>query len=128
MDIRLKPRFPRRKQAVEVASLAIVLLLASGAGCGGSKEKASTEGGEKQPQGDAAVFQPKGDEGSIAGKISFEGQAPKFRPLSMDADSVCAAKHSSPVLPEAVVVNENGTLRNVFVYIKSGLEGKNFAV
>jgi hypothetical protein len=26
------------------------------------------------------------------------------------------------------VVNENGTLRNVFVYVKSGLEGKTFAV
>src|ERR1019366_8419163 len=27
---------------------------------------------------------------------------------------------------EEVVVNDNGTLRNVFVYVKSGLEGKTF--
>ncbi len=46
----------------------------------------------------------------------------------MDADAVCAAKHSKPVYPEVVVVNSNGTLRNVFVYVKSGLDGKAFAV
>jgi hypothetical protein len=45
-----------------------------------------------------------------------------------DADAVCAAKHSGPVQPDAVVVNSNGTLRNVFVYIKSGLEDKKFEV
>jgi hypothetical protein len=32
------------------------------------------------------------------------------------------------VYTETVVANSNGTLRNVFVYVKSGLEGKTFAV
>jgi hypothetical protein len=32
----------------------------------------------------------------------------------------------SPLLSEEVVVNPDGTLRNVFVYIKSGLSGKTY--
>ncbi len=102
--------------------------LAFSLGCSSSKPPANVS--EEQPgaEGQGATWQPKGDEGTIVGKVSFEGQAPKFRPISMDADAVCAAKHSGPVYPEAVVVNSNGTLRNVFVYVKTGLEGKTFAV
>jgi hypothetical protein len=34
--------------------------------------------------------------------------------------------HPSPVFAEDVIVNENETLRNVFVYVKEGLEGLAF--
>jgi hypothetical protein len=121
----MKPLFPvTRQQAAQLASLVAILVLA---GCGGGGSEKASEA-PKPEGGDAAVWQPKGDEGSITGKVAFEGTAPKYRALSMDADAVCAAKNKGPVLPEAVVVNENKTLRNVFVYIKSGLEGKTFAV
>jgi hypothetical protein len=105
---------------------ALAVLAALSSGCG-SKEPAKTT---EAPAGatDEAVWKPTGDEGSVAGKVSFQGQPEKFRPISMDADTVCAGKHSGPVYPETVVVNKNGTLRNVFVYVKSGLEGKSFAV
>ena len=96
------------------------------AGCGGGGGETKTA--EKQPESTAAVWKPTGDEGSVTGKVNFAGQAPKLKPLLMDADAVCAAKHKEPVYPETVVANANGTLRNVFVYVKSGLEGKNFAV
>jgi plastocyanin len=92
-----------------------------------SKSSESTEAVKESPAA-GAVYQPTGEEGSIAGKVNFEGQAPKFKALSMDADSVCASKHSGPVYPDAVVANGNGTLRNVLVYVKSGVEGKSFAV
>jgi hypothetical protein len=104
---------------------ALVLVLAC-TGCGGDREASKTA--EEAPAATGAEWRPTGDEGSISGKIAFKGQPPKFKPLSMDADSVCAAKHSGPVYPEAVVVNDDGTLKNVFVHVKSGLEGKTFAV
>lgn len=66
--------------------------------------------------------------GTVSGKIAFEGTAPGRKKLDMNADPVCAGKHSSAVLSEVVVVNGNGTLKNVFVYIKKGLEGKKFPV
>ena len=46
----------------------------------------------------------------------------------MSADPVCAGLHSEPVYQETVVANSNGTLKNVFVYVKEGLEGKTFPV
>ncbi|MCW5980674.1 MAG: carboxypeptidase regulatory-like domain-containing protein [Bryobacteraceae bacterium] len=100
-------------------------LLAFGAGCGGER----TEQAQEQPGAEGgAVWKPTGQEGSVTGKINFQGQPPKYRAILMDADSVCAAQHSGPVYPDSVVVNNNGTLRNVFVYVKSGLEGKSFEV
>ena len=47
----------------------------------------------------------------------------------MDADPVCAAKHSAgPVYSETLVVKDAlwASLKNVFVYVSKGLEGKNF--
>lgn len=100
-------------------------------GCGPSLELDPEESAEA-PSGEAEVegvmYQPTGNEGSISGKVDFQGEAPKFRQISMDADANCAAKHSGPVYPDAVVKNTNGTLANVFVWVKSGLQGKKFPV
>ena len=41
----------------------------------------------------------------------------------MNADPICKKAHSKPVMGEDVVVNANGTLRNVLVYVKSGAKG-----
>jgi plastocyanin len=64
--------------------------------------------------------------GDVAGKISLQGTAPKAQRLRMDADKVCKAAHKDPVMGEEVVVNANGTLRNVLVYVKEGLKVKKF--
>src|SRR5882757_3019392 len=68
-----------------------------------------------------------GDSASVSGKITFDGKAPKQKKIPTDADPKCAAMHEdAPLLNEEVVVNADGTLKNVFVYVKSGLEGKTF--
>ena len=62
------------------------------------------------------------DSASISGKITFDGTPPKRKKINTDADPKCAEMHAdSPLLSEEVVVNPDGTLRNVFVYVKSGL-------
>jgi hypothetical protein len=104
------------------------VLLAMNFGCSKSEQPAATSNPEQPAAAEGAVWHPTGDEGSVTGKVSFKGEAPKFKAISMDADSVCAAKHSGPVYPQAVVVNSNGTLANVIVYVKRGLEGKTFKV
>jgi hypothetical protein len=69
------------------------------------------------------------DSASISGKITFDGTPPKRKKITTDADPKCAEMHAdSPLLSEEVVVNPNGTLKNVFVYVKSGLEGKTYDV
>jgi plastocyanin len=65
--------------------------------------------------------------GDITGKIMFDGAAPKPQRLRMDADKVCKAAHKSDVQGEEVVVNTNGTLKNVIVYVKDGLKVKRFS-
>jgi plastocyanin len=64
--------------------------------------------------------------GDISGKVTFDGTPPKAPRLRMDADRVCKAAHKEPVTGEEVVVNADGTLRNVLVYVKEGLGGKKF--
>ena len=64
--------------------------------------------------------------GSVTGKANFTGTVPQMEPISMNADPTCASLHSMPAYAETVIVNDNQTLKNVFVYVKEGLEGKTF--
>jgi plastocyanin len=59
--------------------------------------------------------------GSVTGTIKFDGKAPTFKAINMDADPICAAAHQDPVLPQTLLLGEGGTMGNVFVYVKSGL-------
>lgn len=63
---------------------------------------------------------------NVSGKVTFDGAAPKMGRLQMGADPVCQKAHKSPVLSEEVVVNKNGTLKNVMVYVKDGLKTRKF--
>src|ERR1039457_2216094 len=67
------------------------------------------------------------DSASVSGKITFDGKAPKQKKIPTDADPKCAEMHAdSPLLTEDVVVNADGTLKYVFVYVKSGLGDKTY--
>ncbi|MGH9806729.1 MAG: carboxypeptidase regulatory-like domain-containing protein, partial [Terriglobia bacterium] len=56
----------------------------------------------------------------ISGKISLAGTAPTMEKIKMDADNYCKSAHTSPVVSQEVVDN-NGALQWVMVYVKSGL-------
>ena len=104
--------------------VAPTLVLLVMAGCGGG----DGGGGSGGAGGGAAVENPvdAATAGNIAGSIVFEGDAPSMDAIDMSSESVCADKHAStPMVPE-VVVNSNGTLANVFVYVKEGLESLQF--
>lgn len=60
--------------------------------------------------------------GSVTGKINFAGTKPKLAMIHMDQDPVCVSKHKSPVHVEDGEVNDNGTVPNVFVYVKEGAD------
>ena len=65
---------------------------------------------------------------TITGTVKFDGKKPRARPIDMaGADEKCAALHGGKRLkPETVVINDNGTLKNVFVWVKTGVEGWGF--
>jgi hypothetical protein len=62
----------------------------------------------------------------VKGRIDFEGTWPKGDAIKMDADPVCKQLHGAPVFSEEVVVNDNGTLRWVMVYVKDGLGSRTY--
>ncbi|MBP9864939.1 MAG: DUF2012 domain-containing protein [Candidatus Omnitrophica bacterium] len=64
--------------------------------------------------------------GSVTGSAAFSGTAPAKAEINMSADPTCAAAHAEPTFTEEAVVNANNTLKNVFVYVKTGLEGQTF--
>lgn len=59
--------------------------------------------------------------GAISGKIKFTGTKRAAQKIDMSEEPKCKAKYQATPTDEAVVVNTNGTLANVFVYVKAGL-------
>lgn len=100
-------------------SYGIALILIFALGCGGEKKE------EQAPKPAVAPAKPTGI-GTIAGTVNFTGTAPKGARLRMNADPVCLQQHTETVYGEEVVLNENGTLRNVFVYVTEGVGGRKF--
>jgi plastocyanin len=58
---------------------------------------------------------------SITGTVTFVGKAPTLRPLAMEADPVCARKHSGPVPNEMLVLGGGNTMGNILVWVSKGL-------
>jgi plastocyanin len=69
-----------------------------------------------------------GTAGVLKGTVRFTGKRPARKAIDMSGDPACAEAHRGRVYDESIVVNPNGSLANVFVYIKGGLGGKQFEV
>ena len=54
----------------------------------------------------------------ITGVVKYIGKPPKAKRLRMDADPVCAASHQEAAKAETFIVDANGNLANVIVYLK----------
>lgn len=61
--------------------------------------------------------------GDVAGTITYTGKVPTLKPVAMDADPVCAAKHKTPVASEALVLGAGNTMGNVMVRVKTAVPG-----
>ena len=66
--------------------------------------------------------------GSITGKVTFEGTAPKNEPIKMAADPGCVQQNKGAQTQETYMVGSEGQLQNVFVYVKDGLGSLTFPV
>ncbi len=60
--------------------------------------------------------------GRIVGVVKWEGKKPKRRPIRMNADTYCTKSHKGKkVLDESMKINDDGSMRNVLIYVKSDL-------
>lgn len=98
----------------------IVVLAACGGGSGGEEAASDGEGDDDFTVVDEATA------GTISGAVNFTGTPPEPELIQMDAEPACQELYDEGPFSQTVVVNDNGTLANVFVYVKSGLEGMNF--
>ena len=112
----------------------VLLAILVAIGCGGGKPQdasATTEGQAQTAPVTQAAQPPAAAQlagsASIQGTIHLDGAPPQPAKVRMDADPMCQQLHASPVTAEDVVVNTNGGLKNVFVYVKEGAKGP-FAV
>ena len=65
--------------------------------------------------------------GSVTGTIRYAGAKVNAVVIDMEQDPECLRLYPTEARKdEAVIVNPDGTLANVFLYLKSGLEGKSF--
>jgi plastocyanin len=98
-------------------ALALLLL----AGCSTPKQEPPPRAARVYFKVDAATA------GRIQGKISYAGPKPPRQKLRIDEDEGCVKANPGGLFDESIVVNKDNTLANVFVYVKTGLEGKQFA-
>jgi hypothetical protein len=106
--------------------LMTVLILAALTACGERGDKDATP----IPEADAEPVSPPIDPATAAilsGNVLLEGEPPEQESISMGADPTCAGMHETDVETEHAVINEDGSLRNAFVYIKEGLAGYRFS-
>jgi plastocyanin len=115
---------PSIRARLLVALFAALCLLSLAVACSRSADdEEDAEGGGDDSAEVAALtpYKPTGQEGSIAGAVSFAGTAPEKKGFSMDADPFCASANPDPTAEDIVVNGDK--LANVFVYIKDGQAG-----
>ncbi len=61
--------------------------------------------------------------GTVNGKVIFEGAPPPAKEIQFGAEKQCALAHQHPPTYEDVVINGNGTLKWVLVYVKDQVPG-----
>ena len=66
--------------------------------------------------------------GTVTGTIRYKGKRPAPKAIDMSEEPACVEAHHGKAYDESLVVSKSGGLANAFVYVKSGLEGKTFAI
>jgi hypothetical protein len=107
--------------ALLAAFCVLALSLACSKSLDDEEDAAEGAGGDEASEVATTPYKPSGQEGSIAGTITFNGAAPAPRAISMDQDPVCAG--SAPDAKAEDIVVNGDKLQNVFVYVKDGKIG-----
>jgi plastocyanin len=110
---------PIRTLSLFCAAFALV-----GIGC---SRKTETAPATKSPQPAVTYFKvDPATAASITGTIRYKGKVLPHKPIDMSEDPACVAAHHGKASDESLQVGRGGALEDAFVYIKSGMEGKNF--
>jgi len=113
-------------KSIFVSTLAASALFV--AGCGGGKTETPKEEAAAPATAPTATID-QANAATVTGKVSFSGAKPAMRNIDMSANPACARAHAgAPPHSEEVVVNDNNTLKNVFVWVKAGVPDQQWPV
>jgi plastocyanin len=102
-----------------IGACALTAAMAVAAACGGGNAPASEA---------PAAFDPSST-GTVTGRVVLSGTPPAAQTIRVDGDKTCATLVPGAARQtESYVVSDGGALANVFVYVKTGLEGQSFPV
>lgn len=73
-----------------------------------------------------AAFISAAQAASLTGMVKYDGEAPKFKEIKMDADPVCVTHHTEAVYPQTLQLGAANEMANVFIRIVSGLAKKDY--
>ena len=66
---------------------------------------------------------------SASGTVIYDGSPPERRPIDMKRDEKCLEIHGeAQVLSEDLLVSDAGGMKNVFVYVRSGVPKKDYPI
>ena len=102
----------------------ILFLVSVPLACGGGTP--ATEEAPATKEASQGVAPDLSQAGAVSGKVNFQGEAPRMARIRMGAEPDCEAKHDGPITSQEVIVNDNGTLKNAFVWVQTGLEQYSF--
>jgi plastocyanin len=77
-----------------------------------------------QPPAPEPKREPEAPRGSIIGKVTFAGKRPAAKRIDISEDEECVKLNKGGMYDQSIVVNRDGSLGNVFVYVKAGLKGE----
>jgi plastocyanin len=113
----------RSRLAGGIATLAVLVVLAGVAACGQVEPTSSPPPGAEEsggPRLDTARA------GTLAGVVRYDGVPPRRATIDMARDPVCMRESRGRREAETLLVDAGGGLRNVFVYVKNGLDARAF--
>jgi hypothetical protein len=111
-----------------IPSRCFLVFLVVAMGCSPAAQKAPPLTGHPE-QGAVPLFRADPlTAGSISGMIRYTGKRPHAAIIDMSEDPACVEAHRGKAIDESLLISSDGALANAFVYVKKGLEGKNFEI
>ena len=109
-------------------ALLVLCAVAVTAACGGGEKQETSAppptAGAAAPPAAGGAAAPAGN-GTIAGKVTFEGTVPPAEKIKLSADPKCVEMHKEGMEKQPIKVKDGG-LADVYVYVKSGLPPGNY--
>jgi hypothetical protein len=112
-----------KKRARFWLAITIMASLVALGACGGKGGDETGGGGDSGGTTTGTKYAATGNEGTVSGTVSLNGEAPAAQKIDMAQDANCASRN--PGATTETVMAKDGKLQNVFIYIKDGTTADN---